>query len=78
MTYYSKLTKEILRDYQKKATTERKHNYDLKCRIALLIWETFNDIHKVSKYFGCTRDAAYKMVRKGKELKSASDNTKKP
>ncbi len=78
MTYFEKATKKQLRDYQRKATITRNEGYALRYKTALVLWDELGDIRAVAKYFGVTRDAAYKMVRKGKELKSVSKNTSKP
>lgn len=75
MPYYEKASKADLREFQLKAAAKRNECYALRYAEALSLFEQNRDINVVAQRFNIKTNAAYKMVKKGKEQKSVKDNT---
>ena len=68
MTHFSNIPKDKLREYQSRAIKKRTANYESRYINAYIEWVHTKDIHKIAKKYKVTRDGAYKMVRKGREI----------
>lgn len=68
MTYFEQVPKKKLQEYQKKSNVGRNRYYEHRYIEAVLVFELFHDIKDVMDKFHVKRDAAYKMVRKGRGL----------
>jgi hypothetical protein len=68
MTYFNQLPPEKLRQLQLKSRDIRQEKYKLKINKAVEIWHKTHNIHDISKEFNCTKDNAYKMLRKAERI----------
>ena len=68
MTYFTKLSPNQLRTYQKKSQEVIQMRHLINCKEAALIFEKYKDIKVVMEKLGVKRAQAYRLVSKGKEL----------
>ena len=68
MTYFTKLSPDQLRSYQKKSQKVIQARHLMRCKAAAILFDKYKDIKIVSEKLGVKRAQAYRLVSKGREL----------